>query len=146
MTRKCKVCGVGTCKDEEPEPWCDWCWLSWAGEEAAIGKSVKKAAEWGAKRRAAAAKKAPPVITLVRLNDDWSGIYVDGKLVAENHSLNDIAVLRALGLPFQIVPVQLDDESLPEELPAEWARKDHHPRESPRMRGRPRRLRARGGR
>lgn len=36
-------------------------------------------------------------VTLVHL-DDWAGIYVDGVLKAQNHSLRDDEVLEAVGI------------------------------------------------
>lgn len=41
-------------------------------------------------------------VTLVSaLSGDWVGLYVDGELRAQNHSLRARDVLRALGIEFQ---------------------------------------------
>ena len=48
--RKCKVCGRG---NDDFAGWCDQCWKSWFH---ASHNLMSDAAEWGAKRRAAAQK------------------------------------------------------------------------------------------
>ena len=54
--RKCKVCGV---RPGTNETWCERCDRAFDGLIDAMGRvDAGKAAEWGAKRRAAAAKKA----------------------------------------------------------------------------------------
>ena len=42
-------------------------------------------------------------ITLVQeLTGDWMGLYKNGELVIENHSLTEGEILRALGIPFEM--------------------------------------------
>jgi len=40
--------------------------------------------------------------------DDWAGLYVDGKLVLESHSLNPESVLEALGIKTTSIQAHLD--------------------------------------
>jgi hypothetical protein len=63
-------------------------------------------------------------IKLVSAEDgDWIGLYVDGQLKIENHSLRPAEVLKALDLPFEIIDLTMDqmEEGLPgttDELPS----------------------------
>lgn len=40
-------------------------------------------------------------IVIVSNGDDWEGLYIDGKLVTENHRLSPRDVLNALGLTLE---------------------------------------------
>jgi len=54
------------------------------------------------------------------LGDDWTGLYVNGHLAAENHSLRPDEVLKALGFEYAIFSVDQGwleaSGSLPERL------------------------------
>jgi len=58
-------------------------------------------------------------VTLV-LGGDWTGLYVNGWLAAENHSLSASDVLDALSIRYDVVPVDErwleDNGSLPQRL------------------------------
>jgi hypothetical protein len=63
-------------------------------------------------------------ITLVASDDgDWIGLYKDGVLEAEGHSLNERQVLEALGIPYEYRSINFERAALPscpaavEELP-----------------------------
>lgn len=48
--------------------------------------------------------KPEPVINIVRSEDgDWAGLYIDGQLKTEGHSITSSDVLDALGLKFKVV-------------------------------------------
>lgn len=60
-------------------------------------------------------------ITLVDpSSSDWQGLYIDGKLVMENHQLSIYEILDAIGIDYKYI--EADDEwlanrgSLPEKL------------------------------
>lgn len=55
-------------------------------------------------------------VTLVTLNEDWEGIYVDGKLMVEDHILSARQVLTALGIKFQDKETSSDDGNLPDSI------------------------------
>lgn len=40
--------------------------------------------------------------------DDWKGLYVDGKLVYENHSIPNYIVLDKLGIDYDEIEADLD--------------------------------------
>jgi hypothetical protein len=40
--------------------------------------------------------------------DDWKGLYIDGKLVTENHQLSIYDILDAIGVKYKYVPVDED--------------------------------------
>lgn len=44
------------------------------------------------------AEKKTPKVTIVSDGDDWEGLYIDGVLVFENHTVGAQDVLRALGI------------------------------------------------
>ena len=50
---------------------------------------------------------AGPKVTFAD-GDDWNGLYVDGELVAENHSLRPTDVLDALGIVYERVACDQD--------------------------------------
>lgn len=59
------------------------------------------------------------MITLVReVSGDWIGLYKDGELVMENHSLQEEDVLRAVDVEYAVIhDVDLSDgASLPRKL------------------------------
>lgn len=62
--------------------------------------------------------KAQPTITLVRdEGGDWIGLYIDGKLAMENHSLNENDMLRALGIGYQSYEIDMSaGDPLPQKL------------------------------
>lgn len=62
-----------------------------------------------ARRQKKEKKKAPaaPKVTFAD-GDDWNGLYVDGELMAENHSLRPTDVLDALGIPYERVSCDQD--------------------------------------
>jgi hypothetical protein len=63
------------------------------------------------------AKKPTSNIVIVHDNSgDWVGIYVDGKLVREGHSIQEEDVLDAIGIPNKSVWVDMEDSRLPENL------------------------------
>ena len=63
------------------------------------------------------AKKPTSNIVIVHDNSgDWVGIYVDGKLVREDHSIQEEDVLDAIGIPNKSVWVDMEDSRLPENL------------------------------
>ena len=39
--------------------------------------------------------------------DDWNGIYIDGKLMYENHSLHHRDVLEALNIKYETIEVDM---------------------------------------
>lgn len=53
-------------------------------------------------------------------SDDWEGLYINGELVLENHSLRIYDVLKALGIKYEVI--NADDDwlascgNLPENL------------------------------
>lgn len=65
---------------------------------------------------AASAKK----VTLVSMNDDWYGLYIDGKIVMQDHALSVQEVLRALKIKFEYKECDSewseDKGDLPDEL------------------------------
>lgn len=50
---------------------------------------------------------------------DWVGIYVNGELKNENHSLDESQVLQALGLSFDELSLPLEEMGL-YQLPETW--------------------------
>ena len=53
-----------------------------------------------------------PKIDFVNSNDgDWCGLYVDGQLIAENHSLDPDDVLTHLGIAYNTHWVDMSDGS-----------------------------------
>ena len=58
-------------------------------------------------------------VTIV-YGDDWEGLYVDGKLVAQNHSVSAISALESLGFSVNQKEVDyawlLDEGNLPDSL------------------------------
>ena len=56
MTRKCKVCGRKWTGTDRADKWCQPCAISWMQLVLEEGNEGSAAAEWGAKRRAAAQK------------------------------------------------------------------------------------------
>lgn len=40
--------------------------------------------------------------------DDWKGLYIDGKLVMENHQLSVYDILDAISIKYKYVPVDED--------------------------------------
>lgn len=53
------------------------------------------------------------------IHGDWVAMYIDGRKVAEGHSLNEYQVLDALGVPYTSEEVDDDpyqDTPYPEEL------------------------------
>ena len=46
-------------------------------------------------------------IDLVRLNDDWLGVYIDRKLVYQDHTIDPDVLLRKIGVKFN--QHQVDD-------------------------------------
>ena len=55
-------------------------------------------------------------IDLIRINGDWIGIYLDGKLKAENHELKPSEILQCLGLDYDYRELYYDDGCLPEDI------------------------------
>jgi len=56
---------------------------------------------------------------IVFVNDnsgDWMGLYVDGKLVSENHSLEPDDVLSLLGIEHSSRWIDMEDSRLPSKL------------------------------
>ncbi len=55
--------------------------------------------------------------------DDWTALYVDGKLAHENHTLSAKDVLNALEIPFDSVHVPYTDEyrDIREQLPEDYS-------------------------
>ena len=49
------------------------------------------------------------VIIATSDDGDWTGIYVNGVLKAENHSLRDSDVLKALGIDYQEIEFTYDE-------------------------------------
>lgn len=49
---------------------------------------------------------------------DWEGLYIDGKLVDEGHTLSTNRVLRALKIEFSSLEIDMEklDNDLPEDL------------------------------
>lgn len=59
----------------------------------------------------------PIKIDIVSLNGDWSGIYVDDKLIFENHELSGTDVLDALKLKYSYSEISnWEDGNLPAKL------------------------------
>ncbi len=58
------------------------------------------------------------MITLVHLADDWIGIYKDGQLLAQDHSFSEHQMLTLLGIEFEWVQLDADEDmsALPEKL------------------------------
>lgn len=52
---------------------------------------------------------------IVTNEDDWEGLYVDGRLVHEGHSIPRSVLLDALGVSVETVVVQVDG-TLPDTL------------------------------
>lgn len=51
------------------------------------------------------------------VSGDWEGIYVDGKLIAEGHSLDARQTMEAIGVEFEHRETDLKDSgSLPDKL------------------------------
>lgn len=61
--------------------------------------------------------------------DDWQGLYLDGKLVLENHSLYSIEVLEALKIKFKYIEADgdwmMENGHLPEKL-SQVKKAKHH--------------------
>lgn len=56
-------------------------------------------------------------ITFVHDNSgDWMGIYIDGKLVRENHSYEADDMLDVLGIPYETHWIDMEDSRLPATL------------------------------
>lgn len=63
-------------------------------------------------------KKKEREIVFVHGDDgDWEGIYVDGKLLREDHSLEPDDVLSVLGIDYEVHWIDMEDGSrLPKDL------------------------------
>lgn len=48
------------------------------------------------------------MLTLVSNKDDWEGLYVDGILWAEDHSISSETLLKALGIEIEHITVDAD--------------------------------------
>lgn len=59
-----------------------------------------------------------PSVHLVYM-DDWQALYVDGKLVLENHSLRAKDILKAIGVEFQALHLE-ENLEIRECLPANF--------------------------
>ena len=46
---------------------------------------------------------------VIAVFDDWNGIYIDGKLEYENHSLDHRNVLDALNIKYESIDVPMDE-------------------------------------
>lgn len=60
-------------------------------------------------------------IVFVTNNDDWEGMFVDGKLEYQNHSLHYEKILRILGIEFSFVEVNEEWLSERGRLPTDLA-------------------------
>jgi hypothetical protein len=54
-------------------------------------------------------------ITLVTM-DDWTAVYVNGKLMAENHSVSNDELLKVLGISYESITLE-DDTCIMDFLP-----------------------------
>ncbi len=50
----------------------------------------------------------PSTVTIVTNGNDWEGLYIDGELINENHSLRTVDILAALGIDIKHVEVSCD--------------------------------------
>jgi hypothetical protein len=51
--------------------------------------------------------------------DDWTALYVGGKLVLENHSLRTEQVLKAIGIEFQTIHLE-EELEIRDQLPENY--------------------------
>lgn len=65
--------------------------------------------------------------TLTLVDDeggDWTGLYINGRLVHEGHSISGKQMLEILGIPFDNFEVPYEDMErmgrLPSDLPKDW--------------------------
>ena len=63
--------------------------------------------------------KPPDVVFVNSPDGDWAGVYVDGKLKYQNHTIHKYRLMEALGLRFTTVEVNqdwLEANGLPENV------------------------------
>lgn len=59
-----------------------------------------------------------PKIQFLTNDDDWTGLYIDGKLIIEGHSIRARDVVEALGYKYESKVVEfVDGSSCPETFP-----------------------------
>lgn len=61
-------------------------------------------------------KKQKEIVFVHDNGGDWEGMYVDGVLVTENHSLDPDDVLSLLGIEYETHWIDMEDSRLPGKL------------------------------